>query len=283
VATKVAQIVSPGGLDARAEERGGLRELDSMTESMPGLSRQQRDRARISPRATPAPLGHQAKQRPLPAAGQPRVPFSSRQKKARSKTRVSAQDSLPDAQYQAQRRLMTSPSQWSDVNEALSAATGDVGALDERTAERVRRVDRSIQAYEKVSDRGHVLYANVSMPPWINHTSLPQFVARNFQAGDAVDFDRFTYTTHQLHETTAHAGEDRAGRVAVFEIQTRRGAYLGHSDSMDDTSHLLPRGMRFQVVGTHQATWTDPQGRSGRRTVIQLRDTTPEPSNQEMS
>ena len=101
----------------------------SMTESMPGLRRQQRDRERISPRATTAELGHPRMQRPLPSADQERTPFSSRQKKARSKTRVSVQGNLPAAQYQAQRALMTSPRRWAELNDALSDNAGDVQAL----------------------------------------------------------------------------------------------------------------------------------------------------------
>ena len=66
--------------------------------------------------------------------------------------------------------------------------------------------------------------------------------------------------------------------MAVFEIQTRRGAYLGHSDSQDRTDHLLPRGMEFEVVGTHEATYRAPDATTGRRMVIQLRDVTPEPA-----
>jgi len=37
-------------------------------------------------------------------------------------------------------------------------------------------------------------------------------------------------------------GAGEPGRVPVLEIQIRRGICLGRSDSMDDTSHLLPQG-----------------------------------------
>ena len=70
---------------------------------------------------------------------------------------------------------------------------------------------------------------------------------------------------------------------AVFEISTRRGVYLGHSDSQDNTAHLLPRGMAFEVIGTHEATWRAPDGTSGTRVVVQLRDITPEPTEQPRS
>ncbi len=280
VGAKLADIVSPESAQSRGEARAGLRDLDSMTEAMPGLTRQQRDRERISPRATTAELGHPRMQRSLPTADQERVPFSSRQKKARSKTRIGVQGQLPAAQYQAQRALMTNPRRWHELNDALSENTGDVQALSDAQQQVVRRVDRSIQAYERSNDRGHVIYANVAMPYQINHSNLAAFVEHNFHAGDQISFDRYTAGTHQLHETTRYAAGDTAGRVAVFEIATRRGVYLGHSDSQDNTAHLLPRGMEFEVVGSHEATWRSPDGSTGTRVVIQLRDITPEPADQ---
>ena len=278
-ATKVATIMSPESSDARAETRAGLRDLDAMTEGLPGLNRQQRDRERLMPRATTADLAHPRMQRPLPTAAAVREPFSSRQKKARSKARIAVQDRMPDAQYEAQRRLATDPQRWARLNNELSDAVGDMQCLSDIDQQYLRRVDRSIQAYEQANDRGHVVYANVAMPPQINHSNLDGFVAHNFRAGDRLSFDRYTAGTHQLHETTRHAAGDTAGRVAVFEIQTRRGAYLGHSDSRDSTGHLLPRGMTFEVLGTHQARYATPDGETGTRVVVQLRDTTPEPAN----
>jgi hypothetical protein len=275
--TKMAALLAPETAEGRAQSRAGLRELDSMTEGMPALSRQQKDRERLMPRAATADLGHPRMQRPLPAPAQPRVPFSSRQRKARSKTRVLVQGELPTTQYQAQRRLMTDPQRWQRLNGELSDNAGDLQALAETDQQYLRRVDRSIQAYEQQNGRGHVIYTNVAMPSPINHSNLRAFVTRNFRPGDRIAFDRFTFGTHQLHETSRDAAGDTAGRVAVFEIQTRRGAYLGHSDSRDDTAHLLPRGLHLEVVGAHEATYSAPDGTTGRRVVVQLRDITPEP------
>ena len=61
-----------------------------------------------------------------------------------------------------------------------------------------------------------------------------------------------------------------------FEVQTRRGAYLGQSDKKDNTQHLLPRGMEFEVVGVQEASYRSPDGRTGSRMVVQLRDVTPD-------
>jgi hypothetical protein len=49
--------------------------------------------------------------------------------------------------------------------------------------------------------------------------------------------------------------------------------YLGRSDSVDDTTHLLPRGMRLRVVGSHLTRYRRPDGTDGRRRIIQLVDT----------
>ena len=65
--------------------------------------------------------------------------------------------------------------------------------------------------------------------------------------------------------------------MAVFELQTRRGAYLGQSDKKDNTQHLLPRGLEFEVVGVQEASYRSPDGTTGTRMVVQLRDVTPEP------
>ena len=278
---KTAVLLSPEEALERSETRAGLRDLDAMTEGMPGLRRQQRDRERIMPRAATAELGHPRMQRQLPGADEVRQPFSSRQKKARSKTRLQVQGDLPDTQYEAQARLTASRARWDQINEQLSATTGDLQAMPEAQQRFVRQVDRSIQAYEQANDRGHVVYSNVVMPPPINHTSLQAFLTSNFQPGDRFSLDRFTVSTHQLHETTRNMAGDpdlRAGRVAVLEIQTRRGTYLGQSDTKDLTTHLLPRGMQLEITGVHKASYRTPEGTTGTRIVIQTRDITPEPS-----
>ncbi|ACZ32405.1 hypothetical protein Xcel_3406 (plasmid) [Xylanimonas cellulosilytica DSM 15894] len=271
--TKQARILDLDDATSRAEARAGLRELDAMVESMPGLGRLQKDRERITPRGTLGDVGDPRMVRSLPDRGQVRKPISARQRNARSKTRGQVQATVPLTQLKAQRGIVTRPDVWMDVNDHLSEAAGDLQALPERDQEQVRRVDRSIQAYERSNDRGHVVYTNVQMPYFINASNLEGFVRNNFEPGTQVSFDRFTFATHQLHETVdLHPGEG----MATFEIQTRRGAYLGGSDKRDNTSHLLPRGMDFEVVGTHTAYFQYPSGRRGSRTVIQLRDITPD-------
>lgn len=273
--TKNALLLDVDVHSGRAETRTGLRELDTMTEGMAGLSRLRKDRERLFPRETLAELGDPRMRRRLPGRDDIRAPISARQRNARSKSRRDTQRAVPLVQLRTQRELVTQPRVWRDLNDQLSENAGDLQALGEQDQERLRRIDRSIQAYERRNDRGHVLYGNVRMPWYINAQNRPGFVRRNFTPGSRVAFDRYTATTHQLHETAAHV-DDSDGRVVVFEMQTRRGAYLGQSDKLDNTQHLLPRGLEFEVVDAHEASYRHPDGALATRTVVQLRDVTPE-------
>ncbi len=271
--TKEAKLVDPPTFRDRGAEREGARGLDRDVESMPGLSRQQRDRERAMPRAATGEIAHPRMERTLPAPGQVRQPLSSRQRKARSVAKRAVQDRLPATQYTAMTRLVSQPLRWQQLNDALSDATGDAQVLDDAARTGVARVDRAVQAYERANNRGHVIYSNLKMPAAINRSNLEGFLRRNFTAGTVVDFDRYTAGAHTLHEI--EPADPAAQRTAVFEIQTRRGMYLGRSDSVDDTAHLLPRGLRLRVTGTHQATYQRPDGSTGKRQVIQLTDITP--------
>lgn len=272
VRAKQARAIDADEHTARADDRTGLRDLDAMVEQTPGLNRLQKDRERLAPRATVGELGHPRMQRRAPALDEPRVPISDRQKKARSKTRREVQGSMPATQIGAQRDLVTRPDVWQDVNDQLSEHAGDLQALPERDQEHLRRVDRSIQAYERANDRGHVVYVPVQLPHYINSSNLDGFVKNNFGEGSFA-FDRYTVGTHQLHEAVeGYPG----GGMAYLEIPTRRGAYLGRSDRMDNTKHLLPRSMTGEYVGAGRVSYTDRQGKRGSVMVIQARDTTPE-------
>jgi hypothetical protein len=272
-AAKQAQLVDTDQHQDRADARAGLRDLDAMTEGMTGLSRMRRDRERIFPRDTTADLGHPRMRRTLPDAGDVRAPLSARQKRERSKDRLATQASMPLTQLRAQRDLVTHPDQWHALNDQLSDATGDIQALSDADQTRVRRIDRAIQAYERANDRGHVLYSNVQMPNYINQSNQAGFLQANFAPGDRLAFDRYTAASHQLHESSGWVADPY--KTTVFEIETRRGAYLGQSDKRDNTQHLLPRGMEVEVVNVHQASWRAPDGTTGSRWIIQVRDVSP--------
>lgn len=275
-ATKTAELLNVDVASLRGDARSGLRELDAMTEGMSALNRLQKDRERLFPRATTAELGDPRMQRLLPTAAAVRGPLSARQRNERCKDRMSTQRAMPATQLLAQVDLVSGTKRWKPLNDQLSDQLGDVQELPAADQQRIRRIDRSIQSYERRNDRGHVIYTNVTMPAYINHANREPFVRKNFAPGQRMTFDRYTVGTHQLHETSSHAPDD--GRVMVFELQTRRGAYLGNSDKIDNTGHLLPRGMELEVVGVHEATYQAPDGTSGTRLVVQLRDVTPEPA-----
>ena len=272
---KRARLVDVDVFDDRADTRAGLRELDQMTMQLPGLTGLQRDRERIIPRDRSAAAGHPRMVRELPAAGTMRGPLSARQRNARRKDRRAAQATMSLAQLRTQRQVVTQPHVWLSLNDELSEVVGDVQSLPDRTQDTIRRMDRSIQAYERHNDRGHVLYTNVQLPGYINPGNVTGFVRKNFEPGDRVAFDRYTAATHQLHETAGQL-PNPTGSVVVFELQTRRGAYLGNSDKIDNTGHLLPRGLEFEVQGVENVTYRGPDGHSGRRIVVQLLDVTPD-------
>lgn len=270
--TKRAALLGQDEAKDRAETRDGARGLDQAVEAMPGLSRQQRDRERAMPRDVAGEVPDPRMERRLPGAEEVRRPLSSRQAKARSVTKRAVQDRLPQTQHAAVAGLIGQPERWAVVNDALSEAAGDVQDVDEAQRVQIQRVDRAIQAYEQASSRGHVVYCNVRMPAMINSSNLGGYLRNQFTVGTVVDFDRFTGGAHALHQV--EAGRDVAHRTAAFEIQTRRGMYLGRSDRVDDTAHLLPRGLRLAVAGVQHVTYQRPDGSTGRRQVVQLLDIT---------
>jgi len=268
--TKLASVLGRDEAQERQETREGARDLDARVEAHPGLNRQQRDRERATPRDVTGDVPDPRMERTLPTPDQVRMPMSARQRSARAVTKRAVQDRLPSTQYTAMNRMVTDDAQWRSVNDAVSDAAGDVQQLEDFQIAQIQRVDRSIMAYERANDRGHVVYCNVQMPSAVNASNLSGFLRNTFRPGSAIAFDRFTMGAHTMHEI--ERDDPDAQRTAVFEIQTRRGAYLGRSTSLDDTAHLLPRGPQYQIVGTHTATYQRPDGSTGRREVIQITD-----------
>jgi len=269
-ATKLASVLGREEAQDRASTRDGARDLDRWVESTSGLNRQQRDRERAMPRDVTGDVPDPRMERTLPAADAVRVPLSARQRNARSVTKNAIQDRLPQTQYTAAERMITQPEQWRSINDPISDAAGDIQQLEDTQIAQMQRVDRAIMAYERANDRGHVVYCNVQLPPAINASNLSGFLRNTFRPGNRLAFDRFTMGAHTMHEI--ERDDLDAHRTAVFEMQTRRGAYLGRSTSSDDTAHLLPRGTQYRVVGTHTATYQRPDGSTGQRDVIQLSD-----------
>lgn len=263
-----AALVDPGEAQAREETRAGYRDLDRAVEQMPGLTRQGRDRERAMPRNLTAPAGHPRTVRELPEPDSVRRPLSDRQLRARAAGKRRAQGAMTDTQYHALGRLVTDPAHRARLGDALSDAAGDVQELPDADRAAVQRTDRAIGRYEHENTRGHVVYANLEMPAAVPAGHTLRVLREHFRPGAVVSFDRFTGTAHQLHEI--EPAQD-PGSVPAFEIQTRRGIYLG-TGSTGDTTHLLPRGLRASVVSVHEAAYLRPDGTRGTRPVIQLLD-----------
>jgi hypothetical protein len=268
-AGKRAAVLSRADALDRAGVRDGARELDEAVERLPGLTRQRRDRERAMPRDLTAPSPHPRMERALPDPETIRTPLSSRQRKARSVVKRGVQDDMPQTQYDTLRRLVADPRRRAALNNAVSDAAGDVQQLSDRDRAAVQRADRAIQAYERAGNRGHVLYANLELPAAAAAGHPVGRLRASFPPGTVIAFDRFTGTAHTLHEVEPPSGGES---MPVFEIQTRRGMYLGRSDSVDDTTHLLPRGLRLRVESCHEAAYRRPDGSIGRRPVIQVLD-----------
>ncbi|MGV9867239.1 hypothetical protein [Rhodococcus koreensis] len=267
-AAKPAGYRTAATYDDRARERDSARDLDRMVEDAE-FTRARKDLERAFPRAT-VPEVSERKRRELPIPDSIRQPPSSRQRKARSVNKHKAQSQLPKVGYTAVQNLITDPERWNEVGTALSAARGDAQHLEQKMRSQVQRVDRAIQTAERFNDRGHLLYCAVTLPHAVpkEAVNLPS----TLQPGARLDFDRHTMATHAVHQLDQTLGV----QDVVFEIETGRGMYLGRSDTVDDTAHLLPRGMRFEVVSCGEGRYRRPDGSIGRRMIVQLRDITEE-------
>lgn len=265
--SKRADLVDEEEFTDRADTRAGYRELDSAIEANPrGMTRTQGDQERAVPRDALAEPGHPRMLRPLLGDGELRTVLSSRQRKARSVNKRDAQDSMTLTQHRAMQDLIADQDTWNGTNDGLSNAVGDAQDLDEATRIRVQRCDRAIQHYEENNPRGHVVYANVELPTEVLGTrNTDKFIKEHLP--EELTFDRYTGAAHCLHEI-----ESSQQTTYALEIQTRRGLYLGRSDSLDDTSHILPRGIRLRPVGLRHAPYERRDGSIGYRRVIQLVD-----------
>jgi predicted secreted protein len=266
---KAAREVAADVMDDREFQRLADRITDVLRDEDTSLTRAARDRDRAAPRD----VSHVDSERlrgELPAEGGFRRALSGRQRKLRSATKNRVMAAAPASQHRAVRTMLTdeNPQQWQRVNRSLHTAAGDVQVLDDSDRVTVQRLDRAIQSYERLNDRTHKVYATVELPDTHRDITKPEDLPGNLRPGAVVAFDQFTLTRHNLHETPGH---DRA-RHLVLEIVTSRGMYLGRSDSLEDTTHILPRGMSMEVASAQYATYETQSGGFDERLVLQLRE-----------
>ena len=283
-AIKSAGLVAEKFYDAMEQTRIGAELADRVLEDDTSRNRAARDRDRAFPRDT-STVDDDRKRRQLPARGEFRSDLSSRQRKDRSAAKRRVHETAPQSQIREMIWAVRDPQRWKHLNSSLRAATGDAQQLPERDRRSVQRLDRLVQSYERDSGRGHVVYAVVELPT-DNPVTRRRDVPATLQPGARISFDQYTMATHTLHEAAAVADRRRAegggsgASTVILEIETSRGMYLGRSDSVNDTSHILPRGLGMRVAGIDEhADYARPGGHDS-TLVVQLRDTPRDPDYQ---
>lgn len=271
--SKLAGVIDSESYRDRQQTRASGRELDAQIQQSSGYHPAQKRAGRtFAEDFTPEMNERKAKGFPEPDAL--RTPLSGRQQDQRTALKTRARSSWTDAQHRAVSQAVGSEddSLWRELNDELSEHTGDRTQLSERSRVVAGQLDWAIQKYEQFNDRNHVVYCTVEMPGYVNRTNIDGHIRNQYRDGDVVDFDRYTLAAHTMHEV--ERGDD--SRAVVFEIMTRRGAYLGQSRSVDNTAHLLPRGMHLTVLGTHRARYRRKDGTIGERVVVRVTDHTSE-------
>ncbi|OAT69301.1 hypothetical protein AWB85_21275 [Mycobacteroides immunogenum] len=266
---KVARELSAEVMSDREFRRLADRIADEARDLDTNLTRAARDRDRATPRDR-SYVASTRLQEALPERGEFRHALSGRQRKIRSATKNKVISAAPASQHQAVRTMLTDedPREWSRINRALHNAAGDVQQLPARDRAVVQRLDRAIQSYERRNDRTHRVYVSVELPDTQRDIRGLRDIPMNLRPGTSGTFDQFTITRHNLHETPGHDSD----RHLLFEIATNRGMYLGRSDSIEDTTHILPRGLRWEVRSAEYVTYQTPAGGYGERIVLQLKE-----------
>lgn len=265
---KVAREVAESAMSDREFHRLANQIIDEARDSDSSLTRPTRDRDRATPRDV-SRVDSVRLRGELPAPEEFRHALSGRQRKIRCATKNQVLAAAPETQRQAIRSMLTDddPGEWRRINGALHHAAGDVQQLDEKDRVKVQRLDRLIQSYEQKNDRTHTVYVAVKLPDTHGDVTHVKDLPPNLRPGEKVTFDQFTVARHSMHEAPGHD----SGRYLMLEMTTSRGMYFGHSDSVEDTTHVLPRGMSYQVAAAGYAAYENAGG-YGERLVLQLRE-----------
>lgn len=254
---KAAREIAENVADELDITRLAHRIADQARDTDTSLTRPTRDRDRATPRDVSHVESNRLRADPPPPSSFRRV-LSSRQRKVRNATKTKVLDDAPATQLQALRTMLTEQdyTAWQRVNEQLHHAAGDVQQLSDNNRRTTQRLDRLIQSYERANDRTHTVYVAVALPEGYPDIRSVADVPEELRPGSTVAFDQFTVTHHDLHETPGHASR----RHLMFEITTSRGMYFGRSDSIADTTHVLPRGMQLRVAGAEATPYDDGAG-----------------------
>lgn len=266
---KGAREVAEDFVTEQQFQRLANRIADEARDEDSSLTRGTRDRDRATPRdvsATPSTRLSSDLKHP----DEFRRALSGRQRKIRSTTKKKVLAEAPESQRRALDSMLgqEDPGEWKRVNWELHNSAGDVQELSDADRAKVQRLDRLVQSYERVNDRTHTVYVSVELPDYYPSIHSEDSLPEAYQPGSRIAFDQFTVARHSLHETPGHD----SSRHIVFEVATNRGMYLGRSDSIEDTHHLLPRGMQFEVAAVGAATYETRPKSHGDRLIVQLRE-----------
>lgn len=213
--------------------------------------------------------------RTLPGRDEIRSSLSSNRKKDLSRQKNLAFSTMPKARRTGTFKLTQHAAAMERLNSRLAEVVGDIDQLSSYEQRSVRTLDLAISDIEKTNRREHIVYAPLHSPDGKQETVLKHFrdtMQRNSEMSPfdqrTEDFDRYVVADHNL------ANLDRFGGEVVAEIRTTRGGYVGGSDTVKEAEHILPRGMRYAIVGIQEnVTYIRNDGSQGQRTVVQLEDT----------
>ena len=249
--TRLSNLITDMARDKDSEKTRAARDRDRATP---------RDMSHVeSPRLRRAPLAEIAY----------RAPMSARQRKVRSALKNRVMAAAPRSQHKAVDTMLASPdpTAWQRVNDGLHHAAGDVHGLADKDRAMVQRLDRAIGSYEQINDRDHTVYVGVRLPDTVASVFDKRDLPAGLKVGSRIAFDQFTPATHNLHELPGHDDQ----QVVVLEITTSRGMYMGRAGTVDDTSHLLPRGMHLRLTHAAVVPYATSDG-FGERLVVQAQD-----------
>ena len=257
---------------SRDNTRGGLRELDQMVENRGGLSRHVKDENRALPRDGTGDV----RSRRLPTDGEPRRITAYRQRILNTQKTAFGRQKVPIRVRRAFAAVFGSDSsELARINDLLADNVGDVEALDEDTARKVRRVDRALRTGESHNAADNIVYTPIRPPHGVNVGNVTGWLNRNFSDDTEVSFDRYTVTSHSAYEADGSGSAGPRWRP-LCEIVTRRGIYVGNAPTSKgphpNAMHYLPRGMRLRCTGVKTIPITAPDGTTYERTVLQLED-----------
>ena len=269
---KNPEMLDEADKQSRDNTRGGLRELDQMVENRGGLSRHVKDENRALPRDGTGNV----RSRKFPTDAEPRRIIAYRQRILNTQKTAFGREKVPIRVRRAFAAVFgCDPGELVRINDLLADNVGDVDALDEDTARKVRRVDRALRMGEAHNKADNIVYTPIRPPQGVNSGNVTSWLNRNFGDGTEVNFDRYTVTSHSAYEAD---GSGTAGPQwrPLCEIVTRRGVYVGNAPTSKGphphAGHYLPRGIRLRCVGVKTIPITAQNGTTYERTVLQLED-----------